>query len=54
VGVPVAAASDNVRDWWHPYGDYDCLAVWREAVAMVGGAIYPYSSNSHVRYTPPG
>ena len=33
-GVPVAAASDNVRDWWHPYGDYDCLAVWREAVAM--------------------
>lgn len=33
-GVAVAAASDNVRDWWHPYGDYDCLAVWREAVAM--------------------
>ncbi|CAE8597555.1 unnamed protein product [Polarella glacialis] len=33
-GVPVAAASDNVRDWWHPYGDYDILAVWREAVAM--------------------
>lgn len=33
-GVPVAAASDNVRDWWHPFGDYDCLAVWREAVAM--------------------
>jgi cytosine deaminase len=31
-GVTVAAASDNVRDWWHPYGDYDCLAVWREAV----------------------
>jgi hypothetical protein len=36
--VPVAAASDNVRDMWHPYGDYDCLAVWREAVAMVGRA----------------
>ena len=32
--VPVAAASDNVRDWWHPYGDYDPLQVWREAVAM--------------------
>ena len=32
--VPVAAASDNVRDWWHPYGDYDLLQVWREAVAM--------------------
>lgn len=33
-GVPVAAASDNVRDWWHPYGDYDCLAVWREALTL--------------------
>jgi len=21
-GVTVGAASDNVRDWWHPYGDY--------------------------------
>ena len=30
-GVCVAAASDNVRDWWHPYGDYDGVEVWRNA-----------------------
>ena len=30
-GVAVAAASDNVRDWWHPYGDYDGVEVWRNA-----------------------
>uniref|UniRef100_A0A7S3P3C9 Amidohydrolase 3 domain-containing protein n=1 Tax=Amphora coffeiformis TaxID=265554 RepID=A0A7S3P3C9_9STRA len=27
-GVTVAAASDNVRDHWYPYGDYDMLGVW--------------------------
>ena len=30
--MPVAAASDNVRDWWHPYGDYDGLEVLKGAV----------------------
>ena len=33
-GVPVAAASDNVRDWWHPYGDYDGLSVWQHAMTL--------------------
>lgn len=33
-GVRVCAASDNVRDWWHPFGDYDCLAVWHLAVSV--------------------
>ena len=28
-GVSVGAASDNVRDWWHPYGDYDGLQTWK-------------------------
>ena len=33
-GVCVAAASDNVRDWWHPYGDYDGLQNWRMAITL--------------------
>lgn len=33
-GVAVAAASDNVRDYWHPYGDLDCMAVFADAMAM--------------------
>ena len=33
-GVDVAAASDNVRDWWHPYGDYDLLETWKNAVTL--------------------
>jgi cytosine deaminase len=32
--VVVAAASDNVRDHWHPYADYDLLAVWYQVQAM--------------------
>ena len=33
-GVVVAAASDNVRDWWHSFGDYDMLAVWFVALTV--------------------
>jgi len=33
-GVVVAGASDNVRDHWYPYGDYDMLTVWAAAQAM--------------------
>jgi cytosine/creatinine deaminase len=33
-GVTVASASDNVRDHWYPYGDYDMLSVWFQAQAM--------------------
>ena len=33
-GVAVAAASDNVRDSWHTYGDYDCLGVLTLAVGL--------------------
>lgn len=33
-GVTVASASDNVRDHWYPYGDYDMLSVWSLAQAM--------------------
>mmetsp|Transcript_19226 Transcript_19226/g.53609 ORF Transcript_19226/g.53609 Transcript_19226/m.53609 type:complete len:561 (-) Transcript_19226:851-2533(-) len=33
-GVAVAAASDNVRDSWHTYGDYDCLSVLALAVGL--------------------
>lgn len=33
-GVTVASASDNVRDHWYPYGDYDMLSVWSQAQAM--------------------
>lgn len=33
-GVRVGAASDNVRDWWFPYGDYDVLEVFRMAVLL--------------------
>jgi cytosine deaminase len=32
--VVVAAASDNVRDHWYPYGDYDLLSVWMQVMAM--------------------
>ena len=32
--IDVAAATDNVRDWWHPYGDYDQLETWKNAVAL--------------------
>ena len=33
-GVCVGAGSDNVRDWWHPYGDYDGLANYKGAITM--------------------
>ena len=34
-GIQVGAASDNVRDWWHPYGtDYDGLAVYKGALTL--------------------
>jgi cytosine/creatinine deaminase len=33
-GVTVACASDNVRDHWHPYGDFDMLSVWAQGQAM--------------------
>jgi cytosine deaminase len=33
-GVAVACASDNVRDAFHPYGDYDPIAVWTMAVKL--------------------
>jgi cytosine deaminase len=33
-GVPTAAASDNVRDHWYSYGDYDMLAVWSSALQL--------------------
>ena len=33
-GVNVGAASDNVRDWWHPYGDYDGLSNLRGAITI--------------------
>lgn len=32
--VLVGAASDNVRDWWCPYGDYDGLATWKGAITL--------------------
>lgn len=34
-GIPVAIASDNVRDPFHPYGDLDIVEVWREATRML-------------------
>lgn len=33
-GVRVAAASDNVRDWWFAYGDYDMLEVTSHAIRL--------------------
>lgn len=33
-GVGVAAASDNVRDHWYTFGDYDCLQVWAYTQAL--------------------
>ena len=32
--IPIASASDNVRDHWFPYGDYDLLAVLASTVAI--------------------
>ena len=33
-GVSVVCASDNVRDHWYPYGDYDLLQVWAAGMAL--------------------
>lgn len=33
-GIPVACASDNVRDAFYAYGDYDLAEVWRESVRL--------------------
>jgi len=33
-GVPVACASDNVRDAFHPYGDFDALEVYSQSVRL--------------------
>lgn len=34
-GIPVAVASDNVRDPFHGFGDHDMLEVYREATRIV-------------------
>jgi cytosine/creatinine deaminase len=34
-GVNVMIASDNVRDPFYPYGDFDMLEVWREGVKIL-------------------
>ena len=34
-GIPVALASDNVRDGYHAYGDLDLAQLFREAVRMM-------------------
>jgi cytosine/creatinine deaminase len=34
-GVNVMIASDNVRDPFYPYGDFDMLEVWREGVRIL-------------------
>jgi cytosine deaminase len=31
-GIPVAVASDNVRDPFHPFGDYDMIDVLRQSL----------------------
>ena len=33
-GVTVAAATDNVRDHWYPYGSYDLLSTWSLVVQL--------------------
>ena len=33
-GVTVAAATDNVRDHWYPYGDYDLLTTWAAVLGL--------------------
>ena len=33
-GVPVSFASDNCRDPFYAYGDYDMMEVYREAVRI--------------------
>lgn len=33
-GVSVCMASDNVRDHWHSYGDFDLLAVWMHGLLL--------------------
>jgi cytosine deaminase len=32
--IPIALASDNVRDSFHPFGDYDPLETFRQSVAL--------------------
>lgn len=34
LGIPTAAASDNVRDAFYAWGDYDLLEVWQQAVRI--------------------
>lgn len=34
-GVPVALASDNVRDPFHAYGDLDMVEIWRDAMRFL-------------------
>jgi cytosine deaminase len=33
-GLNCCAGSDNVRDWWHPYADYDCLNTLKLAIEL--------------------
>ena len=33
-GLNCCAGSDNVRDWWHPYADYDCLNTLKSAIEL--------------------
>jgi cytosine deaminase len=33
-GVPILAASDNIRDFWHPYGDLDPLQTLKGAITL--------------------
>lgn len=34
VGINCCAGSDNVRDWWHPYSDYDGLNTLKSAIEL--------------------
>ena len=47
-GVPVSFASDNCRDPFYPYGDYDMLEVFRESVriAQLDHPISPWPASA--------
>jgi cytosine/creatinine deaminase len=34
-GVPVAVGGDNVRDMWYPYGDFDIVDTFQQAVRIL-------------------
>ena len=46
--IPVAMASDNIRDQFYAYGDLDMLEVFTQVSVLSGTSLMPQASCLHL------